>query len=350
LSLLLKKRLLEQEHSGILRSLKREENLIDFCSNDYLGFARSDTLIEQTKKAFVALEKLGSTGSRLLTGNDIFKEELEKKIAHYHHAEAALLFSSGYTANLGLFSSILQRDATVLYDEKLHASARDGICLSRARGYSWRHNDLEHLESLLKKSGDGAYVATEGIYSINGNLTPIQELAYLCKRYEAHLIVDEAHSFGFFPKGIVSAFNLEQDCFARIITFSKALGNIGGAILGSSFLKHYLINFSRPQIYTTALPHYVTLALHCAYQFLESQPELPFKLRALTTHCGITSPIAWIPCQKGSAKGLSLDLKKERFDVRPLFYPTVPMGEEGLRIVLHVFNTKEEINRLKACL
>ena len=199
----------------------------------------------------------GSGGSRLLAGNYPLIEKLEKSIASFHDAEAGLIFNSGYDANIGLLSCIALKEDTILYDQLIHASLRDGIRLGYAQSFSFEHNNPASLELRLKQAAGTVYVVTESLFSMDGDLAPLQEMAALCEQYNAKLIVDEAHATGIVGEhgeGLVQHLQLQSKCFARIHTFGKALGVHGAIVLGSSFLRSYLINFSRPFIYTTALP------------------------------------------------------------------------------------------------
>lgn len=311
--------------SKLARHLKKSERRrlgkIDFASNDYLGFAKSPELHALFCQKMGSLTQLGSTGSRLLTGNSPYYEHLEQKIARYHGEEAGLLFTSGYVANLALLSAVLSRDDTVIYDEKVHASIRDGIVLSRARSLSFRHNAVDHLAAQIKRCKKPPFVVVESLYSTDGTRAPLEAIAELCPE---RLIVDEAHATGVFGPGLVT-----MPVFARVHTFSKALGVQGAIVLGSQKLRDYLITTARPFIYTTALsmPHLV--AIECAYTLLHSQKPFPYPSPILST------PLRAVP---------------NDFDIRPLRYPTVLRGEECLRICLHTFNTPDEIRRLYAWL
>ncbi|MEK6615263.1 MAG: pyridoxal phosphate-dependent aminotransferase family protein, partial [Bacteroidota bacterium] len=183
---------------GALRKLHAENNLIDFSSNDYLGFARSEELKRLSAEEILPPKSLilnfnGSTGSRLLTGNSQYAEELEKFIAEYHHAEAGLIFNSGYDANLGLISSIAQKEDLIFYDELSHASIYDGVRLSKAESFPFKHNDLTHLENRLKhllppSGGGGAvFVIVESVYSMDGDFAPLKEISSLCAEYKVNL-------------------------------------------------------------------------------------------------------------------------------------------------------------------
>ena len=270
----LKKALQKREEENLLRQLKHETQLVDLSSNDYLGFARNTKFNQDTYKEIekTGFHLSGSTGSRLLTGNTRYAENLEEKIAAFHHVEAALLFNSGYTANLGLLSSIAQREDTFIYDSFCHASIIDGIRLGKAeRKYKFEHNDVADLEKKLRHATGNVFIVVESIYSMDGDFAPLPEIINLCKQSGAHLIVDEAHSTGVFGpegKGITVAEKSEADVFARVFTFGKALGTHGAVVAGAKTLKDYLINFSRPIIYTTALPFHALASINVAYNYL----------------------------------------------------------------------------------
>ena len=320
---------------------------------------------KNSSKEFASLsdQKNGSTGSRLLTGNVAYAEQLEKRIAKFHNAANSLIFNSGYDANIGLFSSLGKTGSTIVYDELVHASVRDGIKLSAASAFMFRHNDLKHLEERLKIATGLIYVAIETIYSMDGDHSPLKEIALLCKKYKANLIVDEAHATGIKAnkgKGLVQEFKIEKDIFARVHTFGKALGCHGAVILGSELLRSYLINFSRSFIYTTALPLKSLVTINQAYQLLEkSNPEikkLDFLIERFKSRISKNKDIQLIesysPIQcivitgNEEVKRISKLLEKSGFDVRPILSPTVPKGKERLRICIHSFNTKEDLDEL----
>ncbi|MBS0653541.1 MAG: aminotransferase class I/II-fold pyridoxal phosphate-dependent enzyme, partial [Verrucomicrobia bacterium] len=248
---LLNAHLMKRKKMKLMRALSSSEGLVDFASTDYLGFARSLEPLESK------MGQIGSTGSRLLTGNHPRFEELEEKIAQFHQAESCLLYNTGYTANLGLIAALGPIEPTFIYDLDIHVSMIDGIRLSKAKSFAFRHNDLNSLEWRLKGAKPPIFVIVESLYSVSGDLAPLKELVDLCLRYGAELIVDEAHATGVCGKmgrGCVAEWGLEEKIFARMHSFSKALGSHGGCILGSQLLKNYLINFSRPFIYTVAMP------------------------------------------------------------------------------------------------
>lgn len=359
----LKRKISERAQSHLLRTLKSPFNGIDFSSNDYLGFARSIEL-KQKIESFLKIHpenSTGSTGSRLLSGNSDFAMALEQDIAKFHNAEAGIIFNSGYDANVGLLSAIGQRGDTFVCDELIHASLIDGARLSYANRYIFKHNDLDSLEEKLKNSKGNIFVITESIFSMDGDAAPLKDILYVCKRYHAHLIVDEAHATGVFGehgKGLVNELGLEKNVFARIHTFGKALGCHGAIILGSEELKTYLINFARSFIYTTALPFHSLVAIKFAYELLTSsenqsllrakiqyfeQQSLPLKQKFIPSNSAIQSLI--IPGNE-NCKKVALKLQKFSFDIKPILSPTVPEGKERLRICLHSYNSEQEINAL----
>ncbi len=212
----------KREEQGLLRKLSIIDKRIDFTSNDYLGFARSPELFEMIEKIIIQSERrVGSGGSRLLSGNSNEAEELERYLAMFHNAPAALLFNSGYDANIGLLSSVAKKSDIILYDELVHASIHDGMRLSKADSFPFRHNDLSHLEERFNNSSGNIFVAVESIYSMDGDMAPLKEISDLCKKHNANLIVDEAHATGVFGKGLVQNFKLEEDVFARVHTFGS---------------------------------------------------------------------------------------------------------------------------------
>lgn len=355
-------RLQERRAAGSLRSLKPESELADLCSNDYLGFARSAVLKEMTDAEVNKFQtaRNGSTGSRLLTGNTMYAEELEQQVASFHKSESGLIFNSGYDANLGLFSSLLQRGDTIILDELIHASIIDGARLSYANRYSFKHNDLQSLEEKLKLAKGNCYVAIESIYSMDGDTAPIAEIIALTEKYNANLIVDEAHAVGLYPAGIVAALGLQDRIFARLVTFGKALGCHGAIVLGNNLLRNYLINFARSFIYTTAAPFHQLVAIRMAYQLLAGAEEQVARLKgniglfkqkiiADSNYPLIESDSA-IQClvlkSNDKAKEMASRLQQAGLDVRAILHPTVPLGTERLRICLHAFNTEAEITLL----
>jgi 8-amino-7-oxononanoate synthase len=357
----IEKKLEERRAGGNYRSLKPGNSLIDFCSNDYLGFARSGVLKnkieEEIKKSGQTAN--GSTGSRLLSGNSAYAEDLEKHIAHLHYSPAGLIFNSGYDANLGLFSALPQRGDTIITDELIHASIIDGARLSYANRYIFKHNNLDSLEEKLKHAKGICYIAVESVYSMDGDAPPIPEILELTERYNAHLIVDEAHATGLY--GLEATNGMIGDrVFARIVTFGKALGCHGAIVLGSKLLREYLINFARPFIYTTAAAPNQLASVKMAYQLLSEsggeiellQKNIRLFKQSIVNHgpyllIDSDSAIQCIVLKSNEkAVTLAVELQSYGLDVRPILSPTVPKGFERIRICLHSFNTLAEISLL----
>jgi 8-amino-7-oxononanoate synthase len=358
----IKARLDERQANGAYRVLKPENDLVDFCSNDYLGFARSSILRKLVDEEIQANAYYfnGSTGSRLLSGNTAYAEKLEQEIAAFHQSEAGLIYNSGYDANLGLFSSLLQKGDTIIMDELAHASIIDGARLSFANRYNFRHNDLQNLEEKLRNAKGNCYVVIESVYSMDGDTAPVREIQELTERFGAKLIVDEAHAVGLYKKGLVCQLGLEHRIFARVVTFGKALGCHGAIVLGSTLLREYLINFSRSFIYTTAAPFHQLAAVKMAYQLLGTADDeikklkdnisLFKKLLSYNKSLTIIPSDSAIQCiilgDNNKARKMAAQLQNTGLDVRPILSPTVPQGTERLRICLHAFNTTDEIKLL----
>ncbi|QNK63809.1 aminotransferase class I/II-fold pyridoxal phosphate-dependent enzyme [Pedobacter sp. PAMC26386] len=356
---IMSERLKIRKADSTFRSLQYENNLYDFSSNDYLGFSRSSELHQLIRSALDEYPQTlsGATGSRLLSGNSAFAEQLEKEIADYHHAANGLIFNSGYAANTALFSCLPQKDDTIIHDELIHASTIDGSRLSYATRLKFKHNNLEDLEKKLRGSTGVCYVAVESIYSMDGDMADLIGISSLCQLYNAHLIVDEAHAFGVTGTGLVDLLGIQEAVFARIITFGKALGLHGSIILGTDLLRDYLINFARPFIYTTALPFSQLLAIRISYKHLLAYPDLQVKLKHKSLLLKTNLPqqnqlhqednTGAIHCilLPGNAEAIQFSraLQGNGFDVRPILNPTVPKGKERLRICVHLHNTDEEI-------
>lgn len=358
-----------QSHS--LRKLSEPNNLIDFSSNDYLGFAKSEAIFEATHR-FLSDRNIkinGATGSRLLSGNHVLYAETEAFIAKFHQSESALLFNSGYDANVGFFSSVPQRSDVILYDELSHASIRDGIQLSNAKSYKFEHNDFEALEKLIlrfKTDTSEIYVVTESVFSMDGDCPNLEGLTALCEKYNCLLVLDEAHALGVFGEigeGLAQSLKLQDKVFARIMTFGKGLGCHGAAVLGSEPLKNYLVNFARSFIYTTGLsPHSVATIL-IAYQQLEADKIVALRenithfnqqknllgLKPLFVHSKSAIQSAIIPGNE-KVKAIAQQLQEKGFDVKAILSPTVPEGQERLRFCIHSYNSKEEISTVMACI
>lgn len=352
----------DREERGMLRTLRTREPGVDFYSNDYLGLASNNACHEMLLASLHDNPQWlrGGTGSRLVSGNSALTLSVEDFIAAEHQTERALLFPSGYMANLALFSCLPKRNDTILLDEFVHRSVLDGCRLSFAGKIRFQHNDLDHLENRLAKAKGKCWIAVESLYSMEGDFAPLHDLVALAGRYGASLIVDEAHAMGVFGYGLVCDAHLQERVFATIVTYGKAMGAHGAVILSHGTVIDYLINFAAPFIYTTGLPDLFAVTIRNNYTFLKMNPHLHedlqdrirhFSAAGLPTFSGARSPIQAVPCP-GIARLAAVEEMLESqslftFAVRP---PTVKEGSERLRVSLHAFNTNEEIRQLTAIL
>lgn len=357
-------KLLKRKTDNAYRTLEVKEGLIDFCSNDYLGFARDKEIATEVENAIHTLNiPNGGTGARTITGTTNLILDTEKQIANFHKAEAALFYNSGFTANLGFFAALPYRGDTILYDELIHASIRDGMQLSRANSYSFAHNNLEALEKKLEKAKGKIYVVVESVYSMDGDAAPLAQIMKLCKKYDAALIVDEAHSNGIFGEngsGLVCELGLENDVFARVMTFGKAIGSHGAVVVGNQNLINFLINFSRPFIYTTAPPPHQVLGVKYTYDKLSLANNKRLIISSLInlfkekikSKSSLSLIDSYSPIQciiipgNDNVKHLCSQLQEDGFYIKPIVAPTVPIGLERIRICLHAFNTPKEVEHL----
>lgn len=355
----LSEKLKKREAQGLLRSLKTYDGLIDFFSNDYLGFSKKNF-------NFIANDDSssnGSTGSRLISGNSAFVESLEKEISNFLDAEAGLIFNSGYDANLGLFSCIADKEDTIIYDEYIHASVRDGIRLGKANAFSFKHNDCDDLLKKINHASGKIIVAVESAYSMDGDIAPLNQMVSICEKHNASLIVDEAHSIGIHGKngqGLVHELGLQESIFARVSTFGKALGSHGAIVLGSDELRNYLINFARSFIYSTALPFHSLKIIQKAFEELKnSQQEKEQLFKNISHFHSLFNDVKGIsknqhPIQSLMVVGnentvaLANKIVDCGFAVKAILSPTVPKETERIRINVHAYNTFEEINALFA--
>jgi 8-amino-7-oxononanoate synthase len=354
---------------SLRRLIPADPTHIDFCSNDYLGLSRSSELLNETEAEWKKLKSahpqqlIGSGGSRLLAGDSVYANELEKEFAAFYKSEDFLLFNSGYTANLSLFSAIPRRGDTIIFDDLIHASVHDGIRMSFAKSRSFSHNNMEELEEQLKKSEGELFVAAEAVYSMDGDQCPLEEIVELCEKYNANLILDEAHSNGLYGEkgeGIAVALGLQDKIFARLLTFGKAAGCHGAGVAGSKILKDYLVNYARPFIYTTALPVHDLAAMKCAVKNFSRQNELRKQLFSFVDYFrekAADYPSLQLIESKSAIQGILVSgnekvrsvaakCRENKFDLRAVLSPTVPEGQERLRVIIHAFNHPMEIDRL----
>ncbi|MCE9594052.1 MAG: dethiobiotin synthase [Planctomycetes bacterium] len=351
--------------AGLRRELELVSNaLVDFTSNDYLGLARHPDVIEAAREA---LRESGAGGraSRLLGGGSVFDARAEEALAKWLDAEAALLFPSGYQANLGVVQSLVGPGDLVISDELNHASLIDAARLSRARVVVYRHADAEDLGRKLALAGSAprVLVATESVFSMDGDLAPLHELAEICRARGAWLLVDEAHAVGVVgPRGagawVASSGSRDFDdvLAARIVTGGKALGVTGAFVACRASLREHLIQRARSFVFTTAVPPAVAGALCASIELCQraddARAQLVRMTRSLANALGASVPAAAIvPALLGS-EALALEAARAArdggLDVRAVRPPTVPSGTSRLRLVVHSFNRDAELARLLA--
>ena len=359
------KRRAELKTAGLLRKPKTPHG-VDFCSNDYLGLSVDENLRSQIIEK-MSFYSLGSGGSRLLRGHSLLIEELESELASFSKKQEALFFSTGYQANLALFSSLLKHEARVFSDEKNHASIIDGIRLSGAEKFIWKHSQMDSLECLLKQKSNEQkmnFVVVESIYSMDGDFAPLKDLVFLCEKYHCHLIVDEAHATGLFGKGasgLVEYLGLCERVFARVHTGGKALGVSGAWVAGPSELKDFMIQHSRPFIYSTApgFPQQLALLESIRYLLKNKQQLIKDFFGKVKLFQDFIIPLAekfdfqvggrggpvtsFVVGENKKALDLMEAMATKGYDVRAIRYPSVPPHRALLRMTVPVQRTFLEI-------
>lgn len=371
----LNKRINQHRHHGLLRERNTVDSrngnhvimngklLINFCNNDYLGLATHPTV----KRAFIKGVKafgLGSSASAIVSGSYKPHRLLEEKFAEFLNRDQAVLFNSGYHANLGVITSLANRHSTILSDKLCHASILDAISLSRAKHLRFQHNNVSHCESLLQTTSQPALVVTESVYSIEGDISPLNKLSEITQKYLSTLIVDDAHGIGVLGKkggGICEHYNLSQDIVPCLITpLGKALGGMGAIVTGSETLIKSLIQFSRTFYYSTALPPAVAAAMIESLTLLQKETWRLERLRYLTqyfinqallrslplisTH--LTPIKSFLVGDNQLALGLKNTLIDHGFLVSCLRPPTVQLGKAQIRVALNCLQTEHEIDEL----
>jgi len=350
----LREKLNRRRAKQTFRQLAKANSGIDFCSNDYLGFV-ADGLLQLSKPSAPS----GSRASRLIAGNSEVHEQLEKRISEYHGATSGLLFNSGYDANVGLLGCIAQAGERIVYDELCHASIRDGLKMSLAASESFPHNNLEALSDLLEQSSQKTFVVTEGLFSMDGDRAPLAAMIELCKKHQAAVIIDEAHSNGVLGvqgRGLVCELGLEKKVFARVHTFGKALGCHGAIVLGSENLRDYLINYARSFIFTTAMSPHNLLFIDAAYDLLAKSDRIQIlqeKIKTFRSHLSPdvtqkivadSSPIQSIVIGGAEAtRAMAHEIQEKGFDVKPIVSPTVKAGFERIRICIHASHQDKDL-------
>jgi 8-amino-7-oxononanoate synthase len=335
---------------------------VNFCSNDYLGLAEDSRLKLAVLEAVEKSARVGGTGSRLLSGHDPVWNELEEEVAAFAGTEAALYFSSGYAANVGLLTAVLGKDDVVFSDALNHASLIDGIRLSGARRVIYRHRDLNVLEKELRTREHETcrkIIVTESVFSMDGDIADLRAMRDLAERYGANLIVDEAHAtavHGPGGSGIVAQAGLTDEVLAVVHTCGKALASAGGFVCGSKVMRDYLVNHARTLIFSTAMPAFMAGQIRAALRFAKGMDDerklLLDRANLLATglnavECGRPGGHSQIvPVILGSnedAVSAAKFLQEQGFAVRAIRPPTVPVGSARMRLSLTTRITNEHV-------
>ncbi|MBB64165.1 MAG: 8-amino-7-oxononanoate synthase [Waddliaceae bacterium] len=342
--------------------LQNQTDIIDFTSNDYLGFSQNDCLIERSKH-FTQCYGVGAQASRLLSGNLPCHENLEEKLKSLSHSEAIVLMNSGFQANISTLPALANRHSLLIMDRLVHNSLVQGALLSKATIWRYRHQDLIHMESLLKKASEASFnriiVLTESLFGMDGDQTDLSSFCSLCEKYGAISYIDEAHAFGVFGKngmGLVEP-SMKADFVLR--TFGKALGSFGACISGSQMLIDFLCNFCNGLIYATALPPPILGAVDGALDLLPSMCKerkqlqekaklLREELRKLDYDTGLSDShlIPLIMGKENNALDLSNYLKSHKILAMAIRPPTVPSGESRLRLSIRLNHSEEDFEAL----
>ncbi|MFC1808244.1 8-amino-7-oxononanoate synthase [Candidatus Omnitrophota bacterium] len=340
-----------------------DKEMIDLSSNDYLGLSSHPKMKEVVKSA-VDQYGAGASASRLLSGDLNLHHELEEKIAMFKKKESALLFNSGYQANVGIISSICKQGDLIFSDKLNHASIIDGILLSGATFHRFLHNNMDHLKTLLEQhrpKAKQALIITETIFSMDGDKAPLKDIVRLAREYSCLIMVDEAHATGVFSadgSGMVSEEGLSSDIDIIMGTFSKALGSFGAYVGCSQLLKDYLINSSRSFIYSTALPPSVVAANLASLDLVR---EEVFRRKSLLENSnyfrnrlidrgfqtkGSSQIVPLILGDNQSAINMALLLETARYRVLPIRYPTVAKNQARIRFSLNYYHQKDMLEKL----
>jgi 8-amino-7-oxononanoate synthase len=364
---------LEERMAQDLDALRRTSELrvlehpsgVDLCSNDYLNLARDSRLKCAVLEAVETAERMGSTGSRLLSGNAREWEVLESEVAGFAGAQAALYFSSGYSANVGLLSAVLRPGDIAFSDRLNHASLIDGMRLSGAAKVIYPHGDLAFLEGALRKhrgATGGKIIVTESLFSMEGDFAPLDQLARLARNYGTSLVVDEAHATGVHGpdgRGMVVRHGIEKGVLATIHTCGKALASAGAFVCGGSELREYLVNHARTFLFSTAMPVYMAGQIQAALDLARNARRERAQLEAVSMM--LRKGLAWAGISVGSSASqivpvllgtneaaleVAAKLRADGYAVKAIRPPTVPAGKARIRLSLTSAMRPYEIPRL----
>jgi len=337
-----------------------DSSFVDFWSNDYFALNRNPTLINLMKEEIISSSDLniGATGSRLISGNYGYIEELEFFLESSMKAGSATFFPSSYLANLALLGGLASRHDTYIFDVSCHASLKEGMRLSMAKKSAFKHNNTDDLRHKLKLAQGNAYVVTESLFSMDGDFAPLMNICEICKEFGAVLIVDEAHAAGLFGSGgsgKVEELGLLSDDVIRIVGFGKAFGQTGGVVLGPKVLKDWISNFALPFIYSTGpSPIHVFLLLKSLEWLSPKLDEYQTLFQAKVAEfnqllSNLIPTIARSPIQKILFPGISevkevcKQLLNKKIYTKAILPPTVPNGNQQIRLTWHLNNSEQEL-------
>ncbi len=369
----IKEALVHRHEQGLTRQLKVLENsngpllsnegsyFINFSSNDYLGLANDPELVEAWQNG-LSQYGAGSAASPLVTGFSSAHRNLEAQLCEWLGFERAILFSSGFSANQALLFSLLEKDDVLLQDKLNHASLMEAGVLSPATMKRFKHNDVQHLESLLSRSPQ-SLVVTEGVFSMDGDQAPLEDIASLTNEYDSWLAVDDAHGIGVLgDRGAGSCNAVQITPNILVVTFGKAFGLSGAAILCSSEVGDYLTQFARHHVYSTAMPPSQAFALSHACQMIQTQDWRREKLielggiyaeqmKGIQGFVDTKTPIKpFVIGEAQAALSIAEELKRNQIWVTAIRPPTVPAGTARLRITLTANHSQKQVNQLSRSL
>jgi len=362
----LKLRVLDDQQAPVCHYDGRE--VVNLASNNYLGLANHAKLIEASLAATRAFG-VGSGAVRTIAGTMRIHMELEEKIARFKNVEACVVFQSGFAANAGTVSAILGKGDFILSDELNHASIIDGARLSRATIKVFRHKDADHCEELLQSLADEPghkLVITDGVFSMDGDIGPVDKLAPLAEKYGAIMMVDDAHASGVLGRngrGSIDHFGMHGKVDVQVGTLSKAIGALGGYVCGSRDLIDYLYHRARPFLFSTSHPPSVAATCIAAFDILEKEPERILRLWSNTRYFqselkrvgfnigGVTTPATETPITPiivGDGRA-AMEYSRALFDegvmATGIAFPTVPEGKARIRAILSSEHTKPQLDR-----
>ena len=362
--LLRQRRLLDSPQAEYI--VANDKKYLSFCSNDYLGLANHPKLITAMQQA-AGDSGVGSGASNLITGHHRYHDELERKLAKFVDMPAALVFSTGYMANIGVISALMGRNDAVFADKLNHACLNEGAYLSRAEFHRFPHNDVAALEKLLKAStAKHKLIAADAVFSMDGDIAPLPEYLALCEKYDAYLYIDDAHGFGVLGehgKGSLSHFKLQSPRIIMMATLGKAAGVAGAFVAGEQVVIDYLIQKANSYVYSTPAPPALSATLSVSVSLIEQGDDLRMHLqhliKTLKTNLSLKhwklmpSETAIQPLVVGSnhaAVSLSEYLQKLGILVPAIRPPTVPVNTARLRISLSAAHTEKDVLQLAKAL